>query len=111
MGYPKIEIIRRRLGLACGAEPEQFPDRDGCGFQILDFSPDVWTGEGDLARLILVELLRRFPFVEEGDDVVGVHGPGGFPFAVLLSHEEFSVAVENGERRHALVEDGAILGG
>jgi hypothetical protein len=42
--------------------------------------------------------------VEEGEDVFGGHGAGGFEFAALLAEEEGAIGIENGDGGDTVVE-------
>lgn len=42
--------------------------------------------------------------MEEGEDVFGGHGAGGFEFAALLAEEEFAIGIEDGDGGDAAVE-------
>jgi len=49
--------------------------------------------------------------VEEGEDVFGGHGAGGFEFATLLAEEESAVGIEDGDGGDATVKRDAVLFG
>lgn len=49
--------------------------------------------------------------MEEGEDVLGGHGTGGFEFATLLAEEEFAVGIEDGDGRDAAIEGDIVFFG
>jgi len=44
------------------------------------------------------------PLIEEGEDILGRHGTGGFEFAAFLAKEELAVGVQDGDSGDAALE-------
>ena len=51
------------------------------------------------------------PGAEEGDDVFGSHGAGGFEFATLLAEEEGAIRIKDGDGGDAAIERDVVFFG
>lgn len=52
---------------------------------------------------------RRFPFVQEVENVLGSHGAGGFKFSTLLAEQEFAIGSKDGYGRDATIKRNIVF--